>query len=80
MLPLQVGEGVDDVLEAVHVVAVDVPVPQVAIGLVAHVPDLLGHDPPRGRRDLLRGDAALEHRDLQFAQYLETREREKGQI
>lgn len=56
MFPLQVAEGMNDVLESVHVVAVDVPVPKVPIRLVLDVSNVRGHDLSR---DVVFGKDAL---------------------
>ena len=64
----EVTERSDDVLQTVHVVPVDEPVPDVAEGLVLHVPDMLGHD--RSRDVHLMRDSLLQHRDLKLAQNL----------
>ena len=69
VLVLQVVEGVDDVLETIHVVAVDVPVPQVAIALVLNVAHVLLHDVAAYVR--LHVNVSLQHRHLQLAQHLQ---------
>ena len=67
LVPLhQVLKRVHDVLEAVHVIAVDVPVPEVPVRVVLDLAQLLGHDVPRRRR--VDHDAFFQERDLQFAQ------------
>jgi hypothetical protein len=68
VLPLEVVKGVNHVLEAVHVVSVDVPVAEVTVRLVLDVPDVGGHDLPR---DVLLGnDAFLEHGNLELTENL----------
>ena len=69
VLPLQVAEGVDDVLEPVHVVSVDVPVAQVPVRLVLDVSNVRGHYFPG--HVVVREDALLEHGHLEFAQQLQ---------
>jgi hypothetical protein len=66
-------EDVDDVLEAVHVVAENEPIAQVAHRRVAfvHVAELAAHDVPRDVGVLLH--AALDHRRVDLAQNLPTR-------
>ena len=73
VLPFEVVEGVNHVLEAVHVVSVDVPVAEVTVRLVLDVPDVGGHDLPR---DVLLGnDSFLEHRHLKFTENLKMKTR-----
>jgi hypothetical protein len=70
LFPLEMAEGVNDVLEAVHVVSVDVPVSEVPVGLVLNVPDVRGHDLPGDV--LLRPNSLLQHGNLQLAQNLKS--------
>ena len=74
VLPLEVVEGVNHVLEAVHVVSVDVPVAEVTVRLVLDVPDVRGHDLPRNV--LLGNDSFLEHRHLEFTENLKNEKKE----
>ena len=69
MVLLKIVERMDDVLEAVHVVPVDVPVPQVPVARVLDVPHVIVHDLPRDVLPEL--DIPLKHRHLQLAQHLE---------
>ena len=68
---LQVREGVDGVLQRVHVVPIDVPVAEVADGVVLYVANVFGHD---ATGDVLvaavHADVALQHRHLQLAEDL----------
>ena len=66
---LEVIECVYDILEAVHVVPVDVPVAEVAIAGVLGVADLLAHDVPG--HVLPSRDATFQHRHLQLTEHLE---------
>ena len=69
MVLLKIIERMDDVLEAVHVVPVDVPVPQVPVARVLDVPHVIVHDLPRDVLPEL--DIPLKHRHLQLAQHLQ---------
>ena len=61
---LKIVERVDNVLEAVHVVPVDVPVPQVPVARVLNVSHIIVHDLPR---DVLpKLDIPLKHRHLEL--------------
>ena len=62
MVLLEIVEGVDNVLEAVHVVPVDVPVPQVPVARVLDVPHVVVHD--LSGDVLPELDVPLEHRHL----------------
>ena len=58
------AERVHHVLEAIHVVPVDVPVTEVSVRLVFDVPHVRGHD--FSRDVLLRHDALLKHGHLEL--------------
>ena len=65
---LEVVEGMYHVLEAVHVVPVDVPVAEVAVAGVLRVADLLAHDVPG--HVLSRRDTTFQHCHLQLTEHL----------
>lgn len=74
MVFLEMVEGVYHVLQAVHVVSVDVPVAEVAVAGVLRVSDLLGHDRPV---DVIPDvDVTLQHGHLQLAEDLRQEEHE----
>jgi len=64
---LKIVERVDNVLEAVHVVPVDVPVPQVPVARVLDIPHIIVHDLPRDVLSKL--NIPFKHRHLELAQH-----------
>ena len=71
MVPLEIVKGMDDVFEAVHVVPVDVPVPEVPVARVLDVPHVVVHDLPGDVLPEL--NVPLQHRHLELAQHLQCR-------
>lgn len=66
----QVIEGINDIFQTIHVVSVDVPVSQIAVGFILQIAHVFGDNVPRNFFQLMLFNATLKQSIFDFAEDL----------